>query len=444
MKPDETSFSAAPVAKTASASSDSEAAGCSILSIFVVLMLLAAAVAGGVWVFQAREKAASAAAAAASALKNRIVPVQAVEVEQRDVPVWRDGLGTVLPLNTVTIKTQVDGRIDRVYFQEGQHVKKGDLLVQIDPRPFAIQLEAAEGVRARDQANLKNSRLNLERFNKLSSQKLIPVQQETDQKAEVDQLEAQVNSDQAPIDSAKLNLDLARITSPIDGVVGLRLIDPGNVVRSGDASGLVVVTQLDPISVVFTLPEDDLPDVIREMSGGAQLIVNALNREGELLGEGTLSVIDNQINQQTATIKLKAIFANPNLKLWPNQFVKAHLQLSVRKNALVVPAAVVQQGPNGTFAYIIASDSSAEMRAIVVEAMQGDLAVLKSGVALGEQVVLDGQSQLRPGSKVSTRPGSGGKSLNASASSEISNATETTSVDDSANKVHKGKRRLSQ
>jgi multidrug efflux system membrane fusion protein len=372
----------------------------------IVLVLLLAAAVVGVWMLvRARGRAASnAAAAAASAIANRIVPVITTTVVQRDVPVWLEGLGSVSAYYTVTVKTQVDGRIDKVLFAEGQHVKRGDVLVQIDPRPFAIQLESARAALARDAANLKNSRLNAERYKTLSEQNLIAVQQFTDQQAAADQLQAQVAADQAQIDSAKLNLDYARVTSPIDGVTGVRLVDPGNVVHAADTTGLVVVTQLDPIAVFFTLPQDNLPQVIDAMRGGA-LTVEALSRDGDRqLGEGKLSVIDNQINQATATIRLKAIFANPEQLLWPNQFVKARLHLATRNAAIVVPAAAVQHGPQGTFVYVVAPDSTASVRPVVLEATQGELAIVSKGVAPGDVVVVEGQAQLRPGARVAGKP----------------------------------------
>jgi multidrug efflux system membrane fusion protein len=371
----------------------------------VVVFLLAAAAVGGWILVKARARAASnAAAAAASAAANRIVPVLTTPVIQRDVPVWLEGLGNVSAYYTVTVRTQVDGRIDKVLFAEGQRVKKGDVLVQIDPRPFTIQLESARAALARDTANLKNSRLNAERYKTLSEQNLIAVQQYTDQQAAADQLQAQVAADQAQIDAARLNLDYARVVSPIDGVTGVRLVDPGNVVHAADTTGLVVVTQLDPIAVFFTLPEDHLVQVIDAMRGGT-LSVEALSRDGDkLLGEGKLSVIDNQINQATATIRLKSIFANPDRMLWPNQFVKARLHLATRSNALVVPAAAVQHGPQGTFVYLVAGDSTALVRPVVVDATQGDLAILSQGLVAGDVVVVEGQAQLRPGARVAGKP----------------------------------------
>jgi multidrug efflux system membrane fusion protein len=371
----------------------------------VMLVLLVAVVGGTAWIFRARAKAtAAAAAAASSAAANRTIPVLTAEATKHDVPVWLEGLGNVSAFYTVNVKTQVDGRIDKVLFKEGQHVKKGDVLVQIDPRPFAIQLESAQAAMGRDQANLKNARVNLERYKTLAQQQLISLQQMTDQQAMVDQLDAQVRADQAQIDAARLNLDYARVTSPIDGVTGVRLVDPGNVVHAADPGGLVVVTQLDPIAVFFTLPEDDLSSITDAMAKGP-LDVEALSRDGDKpLGQGKLSVIDNAINQQTATLRLKAIFDNPTQQLWPNQFVKARLRLTTRHDALVVPAAAVQHGPQGTFVYVVDAAQTAAMRPVVVEATQGEIAVIKSGVSPGDQVVVEGQAQLRPGTRVVAKP----------------------------------------
>ena len=371
----------------------------------VLLSLLVAFGVGMWWLFHARAKAAVvAAAAASSAAANRTIPVLTAEVVQKDVPVVLEGLGSVAAFYTVTVKTQVDGRIDRVQFTEGQAVKKGDVLVQIDPRPFAIQLETAQAKLVQDVANEKNAKLNADRYKTLSQQNLIATQQYTDQQSMVDQLDAQMRGDQAAIDAARLNLDYARITSPIDGVTGVRLVDPGNVVHATDTTGLVVVTELDPIAVFFTLPEDDLTPINEAMAAG-ELKVEARSRAGDQhLAEGKLTVIDNEINQATATLKLKAVFDNPKHLLWPNQFVKARLRLSTRKNALVVPAAVVQHGPNGTFVYVVGADNTVTNRPVVLTAIQGDSAVIASGLAVGDQVVVDGQAQLRPGAKVATKP----------------------------------------
>ena len=367
----------------------------------VFVILLAAAVAGTALLMRARSRAASATATdSARAIADRVIPVLTAPVVRRDVPVWLEGLGSVSAFYTVTVRPQVDGRIERVLFKEGQNVRKGDVLVQIDSRPFTIQLQSAMAGLERDQAQLKNGQLNLERYKTLSAQNLISQQQFTDQQATVAQLQGQVSSDQALISSAKLNLDYARITSPIDGVAGVRLVDPGNVVRSTDATGLVVVTQLDPIAVFFTLPEDHLAPIQQAMAKGA-LSVEVRSRDGErLLGEGTLAVIDNAINLATATIRLKAIFPNPEHLLWPNEFVKARVKLTTLERALVVPAAAVQHGPQGTFAYVVSADSTAAIRPLTVDATQGDLAIVSKGLSPNDLVVVEGQAQLRPGAKV--------------------------------------------
>ena len=394
-----------PTASAPPTSRIHEPAKPSALKRMVVIALIGALVGGCVWLFRSRAKAAATAAAtAASAATNRTIPVLTAEVVQRDVPVWLEGLGNVSAFYTVTVKTQVDGRIDRVLFKEGQSVKKGDVLVQIDPRPFAIQLESAQAAMGRDQANLKNARVNLERYKTLTAQQLIAAQQMTDQQATVDQLDAQIRADQAQINSARLNLDYARITSPIDGVTGVRLVDPGNVVHASDQTGLVIVTQLDPIAVLFTLPEDDLA-AINLAKGQGPPTVEALSRDGDKpLGRGKLAVIDNAINLQTATVRLKAVFDNPQQTLWPNQFVKARLELTTRRNAVVIPAAAVQYGPQGTFVYAVVPDGTAAVKPVVVEATQGEIAVIASGLSVGAQVVVDGQAQLRPGARVAAKP----------------------------------------
>jgi multidrug efflux system membrane fusion protein len=374
--------------------------------LFVVL--LAAVVAGTAVLLRSRSRAASAAVAdSARAMADRVIPVLTAPAVRSDVPVWLEGLGSVSAFYTVTVRPQVDGRIEKVLFTEGQAVRKGDILIQIDSRPFAIQLQSATAALDRDQAQLKNGQLNLERYKSLSAQNLISQQQFTDQQATVAQLEGQVHSDEALINSAKLNLDYARITTPIDGVVGMRLVDPGNVVRSTDATGLVVVTQLDPIAVFFTLPEDDLALIQQAMAKGP-LPVQVRSRDGERpLGEGTLAVIDNEINLATATIRLKAIFPNAEHLLWPNEFVKARLKITTLERALVVPAAAIQHGPQGTFTYIVSADSTAAIRQVTADTMQGDLAIVSKGLSPNDVVVVEGQAQLRPGARVAGKPASG-------------------------------------
>jgi multidrug efflux system membrane fusion protein len=371
-----------------------------VLGLFFVLVLGATAA----WLVRARSQSTREPAASAVGV-DRIVPVRTAIVEQRDVPIWLEGLGNVAAFYTVTVKSQVDGRIDQVLFKEGQRVKAGEVLVQIDPRPFTIQLHQAEAALARDRAQANNVNLNLERYKTLRAQNLISEQQLTDQQASAAQVAAQLQSDLAQVEQAKLMLDYARVTSPIDGVTGVRLVDPGNVVRASDPTGLVVVTQLDPIAVFFTLPEDDLGALNEARATHPELRVEAFSRDGATrLGEGTLSVVDNQINQATATLRLKAIFKNPTQSLWPNQFARARIELGTRNNALVVPAAVIQRGPQGTFAYVVGPGETAGVRPVEVAAIQGEIALVANGVKPGERVVVDGQAQLRPGSRVSAQP----------------------------------------
>jgi membrane fusion protein, multidrug efflux system len=334
---------------------------------------------------------------------DRVVPVSAASVAVRDVPIYLDGLGNVSAFKTVTIRPQVDGRLDRVYFREGQAVRTGEVLAQIDPRPFEIQLKQAEGALARDTAQLHDNRTNLERYTNLREQKLVAQQQVDDQKAAVGQYQGAVQIDEAQIASAKLNLEYARITSPIDGVTGVRQVDPGNLVHATDTGGIVIITQVDPIAVLFTLPQDDLHRVAIELQKGA-LKVESWSRDGlTKLGDGTLALIDNQINQATASMRLKAVFTNPKHVLWPNQFVKSRLLLTTRKGATVVPAIAVQRGPKGQFVYVIGSDSTVQPQPVQIDSTEGDLALVRTGLKPGDSVVVDGMNQLRPGSKVSTR-----------------------------------------
>ncbi len=277
----------------------------------------------------------------------------------------------------------------------------------IDPRPFQIVLHQGQAALARDQAQLHGAQRNLERYQAVIAEQLIPQQQVDDQRATVEQLQGAVQGDQAQIENARLQLDYTHIKSPIEGLTGVRQVDPGNLVHTADASGIVVVTQIDPIAVIFTLPQDDLPRVSRAQATGP-LQVDALSRDGggQPLATGKLEVVDNQINQTTATIRLKAIFPNPAAPqhaLWPNQFVKARLRLAVRKGALVIPAVAVQRGPQGTFVYVVGSDEKAAVRPVTVDTLQGDEALLSKGVQAGDAVVIEGQNQLRPGARVATR-----------------------------------------
>lgn len=333
----------------------------------------------------------------------RPVPVTLAKVERKDVPVWLEGLGTVAAWQQVTVRAQVDGRLDRIFFTEGQLVRKGDLLAQIDPRPFAAQLHQAEGALARDRAQLHDAQINLERYRTLRAGKLIAEQQVDDQAALAGQAEGAVHADEAQIETARLNLDYARVRSPLDGVVGIRQVDPGNLVHATDANGLVVITELDPAALFVTLPEDVLPQVTAAMARGA-VPVEAWSRDGASeLGAGVVFVLDNQINQATATLRLKCKLANPARALWPNQFVKARLLVDTRKGATVIPASAVQRGPQGTFVYLAGADGRAVERPIELELSVGDAAIVKTGLAPNESVVVEGQNQLRPGALVSPR-----------------------------------------
>ena len=333
----------------------------------------------------------------------RVIPVVAAPVQRRDIPIYLDGLGNVTAFKTVTVRSQVDGLLEQVLFREGQPVKTGELLARIDPRPFQNQLRQAEGALARDTAQLQAAKVNLERYKQLAAKKLIPPQQADDQAALVGQLDGTVQVDRATIQTAKLNLDYANIKSPIDGVTGVRIVDPGNLVHASDANGLVVITQLDPITVVFSLPQDELPRVMRELQAGP-MTAEAWSRDGaQKLATGHLALVDNQINAATATLRLKAVFPNPQRLLWPNQFVKARLLLTTRKDALVVASTVPQRGPEGTFAYVIQPDQTVQPRNIEIDHTEGDVAIVAKGLNEGEQVVVDGQSQLRAGSKVAPR-----------------------------------------
>jgi multidrug efflux system membrane fusion protein len=336
---------------------------------------------------------------------DRPVPVLLARAVARDVPITLEGLGTVTAYKTVNVRTQVDGRLDKVVFREGQTVKRGELLAQIDPRPFEILLHQGQAAMARDEGQLHGAERNLARYQAVVEKQLIPQQQVDDQRALVEQYGGAVQGDQVQVENARLQLDYARIKSPIDGVTGVRQVDPGNLVHASDANGIVVVTQLDPIAVLFTLPEDDLPRVAPAQAA-APLTVDALSRDGtQTLATGKLELVDNQINQSTATIRLKAIFPNPQHTLWPNQFVKARLRLDVHEGALVIPAVAIQRGPQGMFVYVVGADDMAQSRPVTLDVLVGDQAIVAKGLAVGDQVVIEGQSQLRPGSKVVSRAG---------------------------------------
>jgi membrane fusion protein, multidrug efflux system len=333
----------------------------------------------------------------------RVVPVGVTPAERRDVPIWVEGLGNVTSLATVTVRARVSGQILSVAFQEGTRVKVGDLLVQLDPRPFKIALEQAAATYQRDLATLHNNERDLVRYKDLAAQKLIAQQQYDAQVATVESAQATVALDQAAVNNARLNLQFSSVTSPIYGIAGVRQVDVGNLVTPTDANGIVVLTQMDPIAVLFTLPQDDLPRVAAAYTKGS-LTVEAWDRGGlTRLGTGKLTVIDNQVNTGTATIRLKAEFPNPDFRLWPSLFVKARMHLETRQDVVVVSTPAIQRGPNGTFVYVVNPDNTVAARNVQVDTVQGPLTVVAQGVQAGDRVVVDGQNQLRVGAKVDPR-----------------------------------------
>jgi multidrug efflux system membrane fusion protein len=376
---------------------------------WVIAAIVIAGVALFVWLTSGRNRSPGVTAQQPNAQNARgtsgpPVPVITAPVAQRDAPIYLEGLGSVVAFNTVSVKSRVDGQLLTVAFVEGQEVRKGDLLAQIDARPFEIQARQAEATLARDQALLAVARLTQARYLQLRKENLVAQDQVDTQNATVAQLEATTQGDRAQVDNAKLQLSYARITSPIDGRTGFRQIDAGNIIHANDPIGLVMITQLDPIAVLVTLPEDVLSAVLEEMAKHP-LEADAFSRDGkDSLGVGKVALLDNQINATAGTLRLKAIFPNPKRALWPNQFVKVRVLLRVRKDAVVVPASVVQRGPDGAFAYVVKPDMTVEARPIQVATGAGEVAVVEKGLSAGEQVVTDGQYKLRAGSRVIPKP----------------------------------------
>ena len=331
----------------------------------------------------------------------RSIPVTSTAVRKGPVSVYLNGLGSVVAFNTVTAKSRVDGQLIRIAFQEGQFVQNGDLLAEIDPRPFEVQLAQAEGQLARDQSQLNNAKVDLARYQTLLDEDSIPKQQLDTQVATVAQFEGAIKADQAQIESARLQLTYCHITAPIGGRVGLRLVDQGNIVHANDQNGVLVITQIQPISVLFTIPEDNLPPVLKKLRAGARLPVEAYDRSGKTkIATGYLLTLDNQIDPSTGTARLKAVFQNRDNALFPNQFVNVRLLLDVRRESLLVPVVTIQRGPQGTFVYVVKANQTVEVRPVTLGITEGNDASIDAGLSAGEVVVVDGMDKLQAGSQV--------------------------------------------
>jgi multidrug efflux system membrane fusion protein len=353
----------------------------------------------GALAWQLTRESASAAATAAPT-PPPTVPIIAGTAVAQDMPIYLVGLGTVQAFNTVTVKPRIDGQIDKIAFTEGQDVKTGDVLAQIDPRALQAALAQTLANKAKDAAQLANAKRDLERFTTLAQRDYATKQSVDTQRSLIDSLTAAIQGDDAAIDNTRVQLSYATIAAPISGRTGVRLVDQGNIVHAGDPNGIVVITQLKPISVLFTLPQDTL-DAVAAAMAKRPVTVGAFKRDDETrLGDGVVALVDNQIDPATGTIHLKATFPNADLRLWPGQFVNIHLLLDVVHNAVTVPAQVVQRGPDGTFAYVIKPDSTVEPRKIKVGETRDGTAMIEQGLAAGERVVVDGQYKIRPGIRV--------------------------------------------
>jgi multidrug efflux system membrane fusion protein len=383
--------------------------------IWVVAVLVVVAL--GVWYFRSKDTEAGTSAGAGAAGRDgrgqgqgfgaQTVPVVVATAQRGDLPVFYDGLGTVTAFNTVTVRSRVDGQIVKINFTEGQTVHQGDALVEIDPRPYQVQLEQAEGQLAKDQAQLRDVQVDYGRYQLLFKEGVIPKQQVDSQEAQVGQFAGAIRADQASIDSAKLQITYSHIIAPITGRVGLRLVDMGNIVHATDVNGLLVITQLQPIAVIFSLPQDQLSQVMSKLQG-KQLPVEAYDRDDvRKIATGKLLTIDNQIDTTTGTYKLKSVFDNGKNDLFPNQFVNIHLLVDTKRNVTIVPSTAIQRGPQGTYVYLMQKDSSVKIRPVTVALTSGNSVGIGAGLQPGDSVVVDGQDKLQDGSKIEARSPAG-------------------------------------
>jgi multidrug efflux system membrane fusion protein len=380
--------------------------------LLIGLALVVAAAGVGAWLYYDKSRGSEAVAQPVKGAKGRggkggkggdggPIPVVASVAQTGDIPIYLSGLGTVVPMRTVTVRSRVDGELLRVNFTEGQYVKEGELLAQVDPRPFQVQLDQAEGQLIKDQALLANARIDLERYRTLFKQDSIASQQVDTQAALVQQYEGTVRTDKALVDNARLQLSYARITAPISGRLGLRQTDPGNIVHAADASGVVVITEVQPVTVVFTLPQDNLPAILQRMKGSAKLAVEAWDRGFRAkLASGELLTVDNVIDITTGTVKLKAKFANTDLALFANQFVNARMLLDTRSGVVTIPSAALQRGSQGSFVYVVKEDNTVSVRPVKLGPADAERVTVESGLAEGERVVTDGMDRLREGARV--------------------------------------------
>lgn len=369
----------------------------------ILWILIIAAVAGGGyygWQRYSSSQAAKTQAAQKSAPRVVAVPVSIAPVQKADFPVYLTGLGTVQGFNTVQVRTRVDGQIDKIAFTEGQMVKQGDLLVEIDPRPFQAVLDQAKAKKAQDEANLANANLDLQRYTKLGE---FATRQQTDtQRSTVAQLTAQIAADEAAISNAQTQLDYTQVKSPITGVAGLRQVDIGNIVNASSQTGVVTIAQVEPITVIFTAPEDQLPYISEGQKSGALKVIAFTTDGKKTLAEGKLAVINNQVDTTSGTIRLKAVFDNKEHTLWPGQSVSTRLLVRTLKDATIVPDDAVLHSTNGLYAYTVGQDNKAEVRKIKVSYAIDGRSVVDEGLSAGQQVITGGQYKVQPGSLVST------------------------------------------